>query len=278
MSTPISLNGAVTFWSLTDGISLDTLRLNCPSWLSKLLPEQGAPLGALKRVLTRRIAHNPALYMRPVDRDGYVIMEGEEVNGKLTGEERGRVVLARVAGVPGDAGRILTMAPFHQAVFDEIGYQWLAERRRTTASDLGSTLSKAVVSDRIRGVPLRPTGGIYWVPKDRLPAWQEVAAGIEASGGCKVWTPPFAHGAESIRTVCDNLTDYVEKEMAKVNKGLVNEDLGERARATKHKRAEGLNDLVTHVEATLEVTLQSLRDTTTNVGDLAVLEDILSLV
>jgi len=267
----LRVNGVVTYWSLSEGLSLDSLRDNCPDWFNKMLPEETAPLGALKRVLTRRIQGKAGLYLRPVARDGYAIMQEHEAAGKKAATERGRMLLLPLP----DGGVGLAMTPFHEGVFADLVKQWQQERRRITASALGTALSRAVLSARVKGVSLRPSGGIYWVSDNSCPEWEALATGIETSGPASVYRMGVAHDAESVRAICDNLTAHVEKEMEQVNEALTGGDLGKRGQKTQKRRARSLEELVSHVEETLEITLLGLRQKTTEIADVAVLETFL---
>ena len=101
------------------------------------------------------------------------------------------------------------MQPYHQGVLGEIIQAWKAERRRITAGALGTALSRAVLSQQVKGISLRPTGGVYWVADSASDAWEE---------------------------------------------------------------AQDLEELVSHVEESLEVSLELLRRTTENAGDVAAIE------
>jgi hypothetical protein len=273
MTKHIKVNGAVTYWTLSDGLSLDTLRDKCPSWFGALLPKEMGALGSLRRVLAARIHNKAGMYLRPVKREGYAIMQEEELAGVKSAVEKGRVCLLRLPN--GDMG--LHMQPFHQEVFHSIVRAWTEERRRITAGALGTALSQAAVGRRVKGVSLRPTGGVYWVADTTEGAWEAVANGIEASGDCKVYRMRVAHDAESVRAILDNLTSHVEKEMGGVNEALASGEIGKRAKKTQHKRAQGLEELVSHVEKSLEVTLLSLREKTTALGDVAAVEAFMNL-
>lgn len=268
----LKVNGQIAMWTLSDGLSLDTLRDKCPSWFGAMLPREAGALGALKRVLTARIAGKPGMYLRPVGREGYAIMQEDEASGVKSATEKGRLVLLPLP----DGTTGLHMQPYHQGVFVDIIRAWKDERRRITAGALGTALSKAVLSQRVKGVSLRPTGGVYWVSDRAGAAWDEVARGIEESGGgCKVYSMRVAHDADSVRAILDNLTNHVGKEMSAVNEALADGSLGKRGRKTQKRRAQALEELVSHVEESLEVSLELLRRTTENAGDVAAVEAFL---
>ena len=258
----LKVNGQIAMWTLSDGLSLDTLRDQCPLWFGAMLPREAGALGALKRVLTTRIQGRPGMYLRPVKREGYAIMQEAETAGVKSAVEKGRLLLFPLP----DGTTGLQMQPYHQGVLGEIIQAWKAERRRITAGALGTALSRAVLSQQVKGISLRPTGGVYWVADSASDAWEEVTKGIEASGGgCKVYSG-------SVRAILDNLTNHVGKEMAAVNEALGDGSLGKRGRSTQKTRAQDLEELVSHVEESLEVSLELLRRTTENAGDVAAIE------
>ncbi len=63
--------------------------------------------------------------------------------------------------------------------------------------------------------------------------------------------------------------------MEQVNEALTGGDLGKRGQKTQKRRARSLEELVSHVEETLEITLLGLRQKTTEIADVAVLETFL---
>ena len=265
----VRVNGQIAMWSLSDGVSLDTLQDKCPGWFAAMLPRETGALGALKRVLTQRIQHQRGAFLRPVGREGYAIMQESEAGGVKSATEKGRLVLLPLP----DGTTGLHMQPYHQQVLSEIDTAWKDERRRITAGALGAALSRAVMSGRVMGVSLRPSGGVYWVSDATSPVWDELAKGIEASHpGCEVYSMRVAHDAASVRAILDNLTAHVGKEMVAVNDALADGTLGKRGRKTQKARAQGLEELVNHVGEALEVSLELLRKTTEGAGDAAAIE------
>ena len=112
------------------------------------------------------------------------------------------------------------------------------------------------------GVPLRATGGIYWLPPKALSAWGEIVKAVEASGaGNQVYCARTTMDSEAVRAVVAAIREDVGQEVSDIRKEVEEgHKTSERALKSRALRTERLLGRVEDYEAALGVALTELRD------------------
>lgn len=100
-----------------------------------------------------------------------------------------------------------------QDVAVEVSRAWLDQDGQLAGDDVGLWLTDQI--ERVhRGVRLRPTGGIYYLPPAQVEALRPVIAVLEAVGAATVYLLPTVQGDEAARAVVDALREDVASKIA----------------------------------------------------------------
>jgi len=140
-----------------------------------------------------------------------------------------------------------------------------AEFRRQTELLKPSQVTTALVAvlSRLKVTRLRPTGGIYWLPQEVLPAWQAVSEVVERAsvgGRNSIYRITHALDAEAIRAVRDALLAQVNDECEVLIKEVDSGELGEAALKNRALSAESLQRKVSEYERILGERLMDAAD------------------
>ena len=252
----IKYNGTTVFWSLVDGTSISELREGFETLgRGDLLPETQNDSQALRRALSKNFPSKSKI-VRPLSGvTGFAIVDEQEtINSagvrKLVHQEELRIALS---------GTTMISNPPDHVRLDAIKADYLYEKQRVTATKLGGILIKAC--NQLSGIPLRPRGGMYWIPNSKTAEWEQIVSVVEtANPKNTVYKMKTTTDGETVDAVCDSLITEVEKQLDTLSESLLSEDLGKRALNTKRNTATDLKDLVTEYEGILGKTLTKLQD------------------
>lgn len=112
-------------------------------------------------------------------------------------------------------------------------------------------------------VPLRPTGGVYWIPEVAFDLWAQVAPVVEKAGvGGTNAVYQITHdlNADAVRAVRDSFQKLIEAEAEEINRLIESGELGERALKTQGERAEALQRKIEEYEQILSERLPAAMD------------------
>lgn len=133
-----------------------------------------------------------------------VVHESREADGSLSYTQEARVRLDRVHE------QLITDAPSHQLVAAICsGFERL--RLTHTADDVRRAVTKTLRS--FCAVPLRESGGIYWVPRTYSAALRQLQKAVESIGSSTVYLLPVHDSADAARTLGDVAQASVEDEL-----------------------------------------------------------------
>lgn len=116
--------------------------------------------------------------------------------------------------------------------------------------------------DHLRGIRLRPSGSVYWLPTDRLTDWQSITGIVEGAnleGRSAVYTVRTILDSDTIRAAHDALTTQVSKLAKDIEEDLDSGLLGARALGTRIKAAQEMRERVVQYEVLLSENLSGLR-------------------
>tara|TARA_R110000824_G_scaffold237484_3_gene426248 strand:- start:13 stop:849 length:837 start_codon:yes stop_codon:yes gene_type:complete len=255
----IGYNGATVFWSLKNGTSREKLKEGFESiGRPELLPSVENDGPALRRAIRNCFPSRGDSLIRPLKGvAGFAVIEEREEtdpSGQVELTHRQELCIA-ISGTT-----TLANPPDHVLV-DRIKEEYLKEKQKIPASKLGSVLVDACKG--LSGIPLRPRGGMYWLPEDVLGKWEEVVSVVEAAdSGNRCWRMKTTTDQETVDAVCDSLVIEVEKQLEGVMEALTSEEsiLGKRALKTKSNTALELKELVAQYEGILSRTLSDLSE------------------
>lgn len=252
--TAIDVSGAVTMWSLKstrrDKLAEDLKALD----LAKFLPEDRTPKAVLFEVLREKYQTKTRLVRPLAKRSAFTIVDEKRGND---GNDYTNGMLVEVT----DDG-LIKATPGHDE--DAIIAAYMMAKNFLPAATLGGVLAN-IVMGAMSGVALRPSGGVYWVPADRLETWIKVANAVEAAAvGTNTNSVHLLRtkaDAATLRAIKDAITTEIAGELERMNTEIMSGTLGSRALETKLREAEALHGKLTAYEALLGETLSTIHDT-----------------
>ena len=132
-------------------------------------------------------------------------------------------------------------------------------RATATSAAVGQCLVK-LATHLCRGLCLRPSGGLYWIPDDRVSAWESASNAVEGATKSEVTTARWEAKASTIARVRQAIIETVQRDSAllleELTDGQVHKDEWYDARATT---ARELMERVVSTEASLEESLDACR-------------------
>jgi hypothetical protein len=254
----ISVSGAVTYWRLswTDRERLRQTLID--NGLSEhLLPAARHATTVLRNALQQLYGGNGHL-IRPLDGgDGWEVVD--ERKG-VTSNDYAHILSARIHGVASRhiEASVTTTADQRSAIvarFDELN-------NRLHADAVAALLTR-YVSGPCHGTSLRPAGGVYWVPEDKLPQWKRLVAAVETAG-----ETPNSNGVYLLRTAADEgmviaVRDAITHELttaaAEIGEDAKSSALGEVALQGRVEASKKLSAKLTRYESLLGESLTSVR-------------------
>jgi hypothetical protein len=261
--------GAILWWRLSGRISYAKL---AKAWQeaghdASLLPAEPTPLAALKGAV-RAMTEQRRLVRPLADHDGYAIVDETARRDDL---DYG--IVARVKVHPEDDTRIgIQPSDFAQA--DRLRAEYTDARGSIPHGRLGNWL--ADMAARCKAISLRPTGGIYFVPRTHVARFRAIARTVMDATTCTVYEVPALDSDEAVAAVLDALTAEADAEMADLGDDL--NDLGARALRTRERRCDQLRQkLEAYAELlgpALDVINDQLDTTKANVAEAMILAEL----
>ena len=120
---------------------------------------------------------------------------------------------------------------------------------------------------RVMGaIPLREAGGVYWLPDDKLDAWQEFAKDVERAGENRVYVLKVKATPEMVRCVGDFLCVMAETQISEMMTALEKEEVAASVVTTRRKRLDVLTSQIKDFEQAFS---RSLTEIDAKLGDAA---------
>lgn len=251
--------GAIVWWRLSGGLDLASLSL---AWAVEGLDEKLLPAEPSKRVVLRRTAKSLAAsgeLVQPLGNGGLAlatIVDNDEggdvvkfdalqvtVRGAVKLDENGSLL---VRGL--DAGLAAQLFAEHSG--------------KLSQEDASYWLTKMVLE--VEAIPLRDTGGIYFVPRYSLARWESMLRAVRAASQHVVSSVPAmtsneAAGAflDAMRTAALKAAAEMAADVARLDAG--EEKFGPRALRSRVSRTEELEAQISKYEEILGGKLDDVR-------------------
>jgi hypothetical protein len=243
--------GLITFWRLGGSVAIDAL---AAAWRAADLPDTWLPSGqtpatALKRTLDHHVKATGRRYLvRPVvpGQEWHVVEERVLVGADIE-EDRSlsydTVFTARLTAI---GGLRLTGNGLYAGHVREDFEFTLA---RLSDRDLSSWLPRLV--DRLDAVPLRPSGGVYFVPPSNVCTWDAVRQLLSAASGgrCAIERIPAMRSADSARAILTGLVDEARAQIAAIVEDLSRAEITHRGIDTRREQLAALSAKIQRYEA-----------------------------
>ncbi len=145
----------------------------------------------------------------------------------------------------------------YDAIVDRIRANYDKRQGEIEPNDVSSWLVK--IATKLQSVPLRDTGGIYFVPRKDVEIWRKVVKTIQSVSDHRVFQIPALKNSEAIDAITDAITQEVDSITATMEAELTRtgeERLGNRAIQTRKKECEMLLAKVAAYDELLGVQLK----------------------
>lgn len=257
----IEAAGVITFWRMAGNMDITAL---ATAWAeegfdSDDLPPLPSAAAALRRAVYEQRKND--ILVRPLRRADF---SGWAVVGEITGETLEHTPLVHVS--VDDFGRLWFEEPgtddaalnvqLAQQITDNIKAAYNRYLGLVTAADASSWLVKRVHA--FAAIPLRDTGGFYFVPFPHSQRWERVAKIIRNATPHDVGLIPAMKTDEAVRTILVSLEEEANAEAARMFEDIANGELGERALSTRADRCSVLMRKVADYERLLGVQASAL--------------------
>ena len=234
--------GKIIWWRLSGTLDVNEIE---HAWKAagldpKLLLDSPAPTTALRRA-ANELAKVRRL-VRPLEgKKGYGIVDEHAKRDELNWTVECRVKLNAV-------GQVVIEPKEHPLgpVVKEAYYRHLAE---CEPADVGSWLVRLVA--KVDGIPLRDTGGVYFVPSDQVAQWEKMAAVIREVSDHVVLGVPALRSDQAVDAILDALEVEAAEEARRMEVELAEGKIGEEARKNRVWHCEAVEAKVARYEELL---------------------------
>lgn len=267
----VSIGGSVVFWTLSNSTDHGIMKEGLEGiGLGRFVPEVQTPYAALKNSLVRTFGSRRTLIRDVKNRREYAVVKETVLKDPTGGKDTVKHDVQFIAYVADDEVlfREENGLPFHpsqattcQAIFEE-------ELGRVSAPSLARRIVQIVEFGK--GVPLRGTGGIYWIPDAHMFLWDAVA-GIcqKASSKNNLYRLNTAKDDDALVAVSAAIAAQVESSMETL-RGEMQRDVGDRAKRTTRKKAALLQKKVEFYEGLFGTTMESVKDSCDDLAETVV--------
>jgi hypothetical protein len=254
----VRTNGTVTFWRLSGSINLTQLveEWDDRGWDGDLLPSTTGEAVALRRAVAELYQHRGTL-VRPFQRGKVAVMDltTEEIENHIQPMYTTRfIVWLDEDGIP------VTHPPLHTEERARLLKQFQLVMDRLD-EELSGWFASIVF--KLKGVALRESGGVYFVPRAEETSsftWDAFAEMIERLSYCRIHRIPAMSTESATRAVLDSLIEEVTKAQEAMGAMLDEKKFGIRALKTRTDRLNELFSKVSSYEALFGSSLDALRD------------------
>lgn len=240
--------GHIVYWRLSGGLDLANLGA---AWRAQgldpaMLPEEPSATVALRRAVST---------LKRSDRTIEATKEGLVVLDKTADVEKlSKRLVASLDLV--DRIRVTYAKDPDEAI--AVSLAFTAALTQLAQADVSPWLSD-VMAD-LRAVPLRDTGGVYFVPRSATERFNRVLTALRGSTAHVIAAIPALDSDEAVAAVLDALQTEANKELETIRREMETEDLGERALNTRIEKTEAVEGKLAAYENLLGGNLDAVRD------------------
>ncbi len=250
--------GAISYWRLSGPVTLSALRMawDAAGLNLDMLPNPPGVDVALGRAVHEeegRIGRTGVKWLvRPLaHRGAWSLVEETCVDEKLTYSElltvKSGPVFERKNAAPTD----------YETIVARIRANYDRRQGEIEPNDVSSWLVK--IASKLQSVPLRDTGGIYFVPRKDVDIWRRVVTALQSVSAHRVFSIPALKNSEAIDAITDAITQEAETaaKVLEAELGQTGEDaLGVRAMKSRQEACETLLAKISAYDELLGVQLK----------------------
>jgi hypothetical protein len=254
--------GAIVYWGGLKSVYHDRLRR---SWIAAgldpdLLPRQTIPSKALG-VAMKELASTHRL-VRPLEGRGAFALVDETVLGKEIDPEYQTLLRAYAER---DGRLRVECRSDHAGLADRLREEYDEALNKLPVTDVGLFVTNSV--KMLHAVPLRPSGGIYFVPRQYSEILSRIITAMtNACDGMSVFRIPAMQAKDALDAISSALNAETDAELAAMETEIAefyasdNTSLGKRALRGRLGTLTGLNDKLSTYESLLSTRLDAFRE------------------
>jgi hypothetical protein len=256
MEQTYPVGGAITYWSQSNWSSRAVLAKGLDALgFGVFAPNKRTPSAALKTAL-QDVFREHFWIIRPMSRSGTFSVIKEETKTYPEANVYTVVYTVRV-----DENMEARMCPYDMGLSSKITEELRKHEDLVTSVQVSDTLT-SILRD-LRSVRLRPNGGLYWLSKEKLGTWQNVAEVVESAGypqKNKVYYLRNVIDSDGVRAICDALCEEVAGETQRLDKEINSVDmaLGTSALESRKKMCTEMRRKIRQYEQILGKSLDDL--------------------
>lgn len=256
--------GAIVWWRLSGNLAVDDLT---GLWEKHELPKHGLPKSwtitspglsvALHRAMQTQKGPRRLVRGLPNNAGWALVSERSvETSGKSTELTEVNLEYDTTVKVALDAVGRLKFDPLTSSFANAIHDAFERAQVEVTPTDVSSWLVKMM--DRLGGVPLRDTGGIYFIPAYAMDKWRKLVAVLRECSAHVLLNVPALRSDEAVTAIKDALVQQAEAEFNAMFDELA-DGIGERALKNRQATLNELESKIGKYEKLLDVSLVELR-------------------
>jgi len=259
--------GAVVWWHLSGHVDAEAFKA---AWLAQgldeaLLPDLPSAAAALRRAVYA--LKGPSTLVRSLDKSTSrwaIVEENRLVNSATVAlggapqplEYEVECVISRNEDDSLTFEPATTFNDTHPLVMQVRG-AYEDARGRFDHADIGGWLARVV--RKIDAVPLRETGGVYFVPRAYIEILNKMRAALRASSSCNVQTVPAMKNDDAVEAILDAVRREAQEEAQSIEDAVMAGTFGKRGLEARAASAAAAADKVRRYEALLGSNLDDLR-------------------
>lgn len=255
----ISANGCVALWELSGVYDLSHVRAafaraGFPDVSPTVRTNAACLAAALSTVYARR-----GVQVRSLGTDCYAVVEDvpKAVDLRMTHND---LNAARV-----NADGTLTIRESDEA--DRIRVAYEVARSQIDHDGLSAALTR-VVQESLVGTPVRPRGGVYWVPAQNADRWRALGSALEelpaGNGRASLYAVTTVGDADTVKAIASAFVREADAEVDALREELP--EIGKRAATNRAKRLAELSAIADYYAQVLGASLDAVRQRIEVVG------------
>lgn len=225
----VSISGGAVFWSLGATHRATLMDGLEAAGLGAFVPPERTPKAALQDALNELFQDRITL-IRPLEkRDAFAVVREKR------GQTANQYDTMLTATVP-EGSDLVIVEPGPDGPPAEFGDKFLAVQtayakfKGIMPGTAVATMLVAIV-ESMNGITLRPTGGFYWLPDEKLTRWEAIAKIVEGSAieSSQMWVMRTAADESTLKAVHDSVISHIGGAATKIEAEIREGGLGEKA-------------------------------------------------
>lgn len=252
----VKISGFITFWTLCDRFSLYRSGAAFENaGLGSSAPGERSISEVIKSAMTNNYSRR-GVHISPMGNKGFAAIGTTPVELENGERDIQTEAVCRVWSKYDEYGNLsIEVRP----QTEEKGVREWIEKEKGIVDSKAMSAALIRACEKLGGVSLRPSGGIYWLPEDALETWNLLNTGIgDAQEKGNDFSTSFVPKLYIVRTMTDvdsvaAISESFEREMTQRLKEIEddirnNEDMSPRALENRVRRCGGIEDLIKRYE------------------------------